>query len=190
MIRAIIFDCYGVLVGRGFPAAYAEAGGDLKRDEGFLHHMLDAVSLGKFSSEEFHQEIADRIGISVGEWLEVYKDVMLPNEKLFDYIRTELKGKYKIGLLSNANHGSVEEKLTQEQLGLFDVRVISADVGMIKPDPKIYQLAAERLDVDTNECVFTDDNELYVTAAKEQGMQAFLYHDLAGFKDQLKTTLA
>jgi len=185
MIKAIIFDCYGVLVGRGFVSAYAEAGGDVKRDEVFLHRVLDELSLGRYSSEDFHQMIADKIGIEVGQWLEVYKNVMLPNEQLLDYIRSDLKKKYEIGLLSNANHGSVERRLTKEQLGLFDAKVISADVGMIKPDPRIYHLTAQKLGVKTEECLFTDDNELYVTAAKEQGMQAVVYHDLDSFRSRI-----
>ena len=54
----------------------------------------------------------------------------------------------------------------------FDDVVISAEVGIRKPDPAIFRLAAQRLDVDVADCVFVDDLDLNVDAARAVGMQA------------------
>ena len=57
---------------------------------------------------------------------------------------------------------------------IFELVVDSAWVGMRKPDPRIYQLTVERLgdDVEPHECLFVDDNEANIEAARELGMTA------------------
>jgi putative hydrolase of the HAD superfamily len=69
------------------------------------------------------------------------------------------------------------EELWRSKLPLdeiFELIVDSAWVGMRKPDPAIYLLTVERLDseLDPSECLFVDDNELNVEAARELGMLA------------------
>lgn len=58
----------------------------------------------------------------------------------------------------------------------FDDVVISSQVGLRKPDPAIFRLAAERLDVDVEACVFVDDLDLNVEAARALGMTG-IHHD-------------
>ena len=55
---------------------------------------------------------------------------------------------------------------------LFDDVISSAVVGMAKPDHKIYRLAAERLELPTEECLFIDDLKRNVEAEREVGMSA------------------
>jgi epoxide hydrolase-like predicted phosphatase len=88
-------------------------------------------------------------------------------------------------VLSNADgafRGRLCDKLRIDHL--FDDIVCSAEVGMAKPDPAIYQLAAERLELAPDECVFVDDWDKNIEAARATGMTAVLYqldkgHDLA-----------
>ena len=120
MIKAIVFDCYGVLVGHGFRDTYRKAGGNIQKDEAFIDAMLARANAALISKEEFAQTIADRIGIGLEAWLQVTAQTEQPNEDLFGYIRAELKPKYKIGLLSNANRGSVERRIPEHERTLFD----------------------------------------------------------------------
>jgi len=73
----------------------------------------------------------------------------MPNERLFDYIRERLKSKYKIGLLSNVGLGQL---FSNEDLGLLTTKCCLLEVGMTKPNPEIYKLAAVRLGADPKEC--------------------------------------
>jgi len=59
--------------------------------------------------------------------------------------------------------------------GMFDDIVISGEVGMRKPEPEIFLLAARRLDLKPEECVFIDDLELNVDGARAVGMTALLH---------------
>ena len=97
-----------------------------------------------------------------------------------------LRPAYRIGILSNADP-SLRNRL-RDGLGihdLFDTIVCSAEVGMAKPEPEIYRLAATQLGLAPEACVFVDDHEPNVVAAEEVGMRGILFrvdrgHDLRG----------
>ena len=87
-----------------------------------------------------------------------------------------LRPPYRLAVLSNADI-TLEDRM-RDGLGihhLFDTVVCSAAVGMAKPDHDIYRLAAERLGLAADECVFIDDHEGNVNAAQEVGMTGIHY---------------
>jgi putative hydrolase of the HAD superfamily len=87
-----------------------------------------------------------------------------------------LKGDYRLSILSNADvslRGRLERDIGIDHL--FDDIVCSAEVGMAKPEPAVFHLACERLGLPPAECVFVDDYEANVTAAREIGMPAVLF---------------
>lgn len=87
-----------------------------------------------------------------------------------------LRPAYRIAILSNADL-TLRTRL-EDGLGiahLFDDIVCSAEVGVAKPAPEIYRLAAERLGVPASACVFVDDHEVNVRAAEAVGMRAVLH---------------
>jgi putative hydrolase of the HAD superfamily len=190
MIKAIFFDCFGVLVGTGFWNVYRDAGGDPERDWSFIEERLRAVNAGQASLQQFRQAMADRLGISVQEYMAIYDRNELPNAELITYIRNELKPHYRIGIISNAGPGVVESKIVPDDLKLFDDVVVSSEVGLLKPDPGIYLLACERLGVKLHEALFTDDQARYLGPAAELGMETILFGDLVSFRDQLESLLS
>lgn len=171
MIKAVIFDCFGVLIGTGLWSIYERAGGDLTKDKAFLDDILDRTSLGQVSSQELSEKIAERLGITYEQWRLFVDEDEKPNEDVFEYIR-ELKPNHKIGLLTNARSGTPRRRFTREQLALFDSVIVSAEVGIIKPDPRIFELAAKELGVKPEETMFTDDNAEYLAGARQVGMHA------------------
>ena len=89
-----------------------------------------------------------------------------------DLIR-RLHPTYKTAVLSNADNTLITRLRDAHGIfDLFDEIVVSADVGMAKPEPKIYVLAAQRLGLPPAECVFIDDLEGNVDAARAAGMHA------------------
>jgi putative hydrolase of the HAD superfamily len=63
--------------------------------------------------------------------------------------------------------------------GMFDVVVISGEVGMRKPEERIFRHAAGMLGLDPAECVFVDDIDVNIKAAEAIGMTAILHRDPA-----------
>ncbi len=189
MIKAIIFDCFGVLAGSGFKEIYRQAGGNLEKDSRFIDDVLAAANSGMMSSRDMHQHVAGRIGMTYDVWYETVQKNELPNEELLKYIK-ELKRRYKVAILSNANHGTLQRKFTPEQLNIFDQLTVSAEVGLIKPNAEIYTYTAQKLGVEPEECVFTDDSSAYCEASEAVGMKSIHYSDFMTFKAKLEKILA
>ena len=129
--------------------------------------------------------MAELIGID-SELLRLSLNKKVPNEELFDYIVSKLQPQYKIGLMSNANFNVLTDLFTPTQAKIFDASVMSYESRLIKPDQRMYELIAERLGVEMQECVFVDDQERYCYAAESYGMQGVWYksneqliHDLS-----------
>jgi epoxide hydrolase-like predicted phosphatase len=189
MIKAVIFDCFGVLVGKGIWRTYELAGGDLERDGAWFDELIEQDSSGEIDDAFLNAAIAKQLGMSVDDWLAIKNEAEQPNLEVFDYIRTELKPHYKIGFLSNVNKGVIEHKIPAELRALFDIDIRSADVGYQKPDPRIYQLALDRLGVKADEAVFTDDHESYLAGATQLGINTILYKDFDDFRVRLEDLL-
>lgn len=190
MIKALIFDFFGVIVGEGFDATYRHAGGDPEKDRDFIAELLERTNRGVISSEDFRRQICRQLGITPEDYAEAIKKTELPNRELLDYIKV-LRKKYKTAILSNVAKGGLERRLSREILDEhFDVLVVSGDTGYIKPEPQIYELTAKKLGVQLSECFFTDDREGYVEAAKSLGIKAVLYRNFPQLKSELEEVLA
>ena len=190
MIKAIIFDCFGVLVGRGFDETYSYAGGDPKKDKQFIDEILDRANMGLMSQAEFRQSIVRKLGIEPKAYDGAVKAVERPNLTLLNYI-SRLRPKHKTAVLSNANLGVLERKISEEWLNrCFDVRIVSAEVGFIKPDARIYQLTAKNLGVKPQECVFIDDKSDYCEAAENVGMRTIWYQNFEQMKTELEALIS
>jgi len=188
MIRAIIFDCFGVVVTEGW---YAFRAAHLKNSEvrQVANDLHQATNRGMLPYETFERELSSLAGVST-ETVRSFLDNNADNEALLSYIKTDLKPNYRIGMLSNAAADWLDTMLSREQRALFDAVVLSYQIQVTKPDPRAYEIAAAKLDVAPGECVFIDDTERFCTAARECGMQAIWFKDTEQCIAELKTILA
>jgi putative hydrolase of the HAD superfamily len=95
-------------------------------------------------------------------------------EDMVGVVRRARAAGLKTALLSNSWGNTYDQDLLAE---LFDVAVISGEVGLRKPEPEIYRLTAERLGVPAGECVFVDDLTPNVRGAVAVGMVGVLHVD-------------
>lgn len=187
MIRAIIFDCFGVLTTDGwlpFKKKQFGAEGALFEAATDINKQADS---GLISFEDFLGQIGEMAGVPKEEVRQAVNN-NVPNDELFDYAR-ELKQSYKIGLLSNAPENWLPELFTPEQLALIDETALSYETGHVKPSPEAYAIIAERLGVRLEECIFVDDQERFATGAREVGMKAVWFQDTDQCKAELKQLL-
>lgn len=175
MIKAVIFDCFGVLTTDGWLPFKEKHFG---HDPALLQQAVDLnkrSSAGFLAYNDFLQEIAELAHMSASQVrYEIENNVA--NEKLFNYIATDLKPHYAVGLLSNASANWLDELFTPQQVALFDAIALSYDIGVVKPDTKAYHIIAQQLGVDPSQAVFIDDQERYCDAARQAGMQAVHYN--------------
>lgn len=183
MIKAIIFDCFGVLTTDKWKEFVATLPENQMVPASDLNHALDR---GYISQSEFFEQISSLTGRSPERVESVINSDMDKNTQLLEYIEGLKKG-YKIGLLSNISSNWVRESfLTSIEQQLFDDIVLSYEVGMIKPELAIYELAASRLDCQTSECIFIDDSPGHCRAAVQSGMQAIVYQNFIQCKNAIE----
>lgn len=103
----------------------------------------------------------------------------------------ELKGRVKLAVLSNT--GWTEEEMGTKLYnhfglpeGLFDVIVSSTSAGVAKPDPAIFQLALERLEVEPEEAIFADDIPNFTATAAKLGINTHTFKTPSAFRDYLQ----
>lgn len=189
MVQVIIFDFYGVLAINGWQAFKAEHFRDRVHLWDEVYTLGRQVDVGLSDYEElvrFTAEVTGETEATVRYQLEH----TVANGELLDFIQKELKGSYKLGILSNASRSEViDDVFTFEQRALFDTVILSRQFGLTKPDLRIYEIAAEQFGASINDCLFIDDQERLVAGAKEAGMQAVVYQDMDDLKQELMNRL-
>jgi FMN phosphatase YigB (HAD superfamily) len=186
MIKAIIFDCFGVLTTDTWNAFLDTLPEGV--DIGAAREVHRAYDAGLIDKQACSQQIQEITG-SVFTELEDFSGEVIKNSALLDHIR-HLGQQYKTGLLSNIGSNWIRDHfLSAEEQSLFDSMVFSYEVGANKPDERMYEAIVERLGVAFSEAVMIDDKLVYCEAAKVLGMQAIVYQDLAQFKKDLEPIL-
>jgi putative hydrolase of the HAD superfamily len=100
----------------------------------------------------------------------------------------ELRSRYKVALCSNSSRWLFERATCEyvtPMTELFDAVVVSADVGMAKPDKNIFDLTLNRLGILAEEAVFTDDSLKNIKAAQSLGLTGILFEDANKFRKEL-----
>lgn len=188
MIKAIIFDCFGVLTTDTWQAFLDGLPETIDREP--ARQLNKAYDAGIIDKETFLAQVKVVTGRIPRQVENMLATEVVKNTALLSYIK-ELKQDYQIGLLSNvATSWITDSFLTPEEQALFDQMIFSYQVGMTKPDPRIFLLACERLRVAPKEAVMIDDIERYCESAKAEGLHAVTYHDLAQLKHQLGLILS
>ena len=177
-MKGLLVDYGGVLTSNVFESfrAFCRAEGldpnaffDLMRTSEEARSDLRAVETGRLSEYEFGRRVGERLGLEIGDRLvDGLFGGLRADGAMVAAVRRARAAGVRTGLLSNSmGEGRYERASFPE---LFDAVVISGEVGMRKPDPEIYALAAERLGLRPEACVFVDDLPGTLKPARAIGM--------------------
>jgi epoxide hydrolase-like predicted phosphatase len=181
MIKAIIFDYFGVITSDNF---WPLTGEDINVP-GDSHQLVTDINSGKLSWPAFIDEVARELHQTPQTVLVMYKAKKIDLE-LLGYIK-QLRGQYKTALLTNSSKEYLEPLIASLKLDkFFDEIVISSRLGMIKPDPKIFNYTLNRLEVKADETIFVDDGFFNVEAARQLDIKSVLYKSVAQLRQELK----
>ena len=128
---------------------------------------LDAYERGEHEDTEFRPMFAAALGLAAQD-LEGFLRDLRPDDRMFAAVAVLRDHGVRVGLLSNS-WGMSDYPLAMIT-DTFDGVVISGQVGMRKPEPSIYRLAAETIGVEPRRCVFVDDTTGNVAVAATLGM--------------------
>ena len=208
-IRCVVSDFGGVLTSPLLPA-FASFQEDIGvSPEAFRAAMtraaaedggappLYALERGEMTEPEFMRRMEAALraeldrDVSMREFSERFFAALQPNEALLDYYRSLRERGLRLAMITN-NVREWEHRwrpmLPIDEL--FEAVVDSGFVGMRKPEPGIYELLLERVELRAAECVFVDDVPVNVEAAAALGFATVLHHDTDATIAELEQLLA
>ena len=198
LIRAVIFDFGGVLVrtedrtSRNRLAARLDMSYDELNSLVFDSPSALQATLGQISASEHWEAVRLRLRLSPEEFQTAQEEFWagdILDTGLVDLLRA-LRPRYQTGMLSNAwsdLRGLLEQRV--KILDAFDQVIISAEVGLMKPDERIFHLALERLGVPPGEAVFVDDFAQNVDGARSAGLHAIHFRSADQARAELEQML-
>ncbi len=135
------------------------------------------ASIGKAAVSEIWRDVGARFGLGDSDVAALQRDFWAGDrvdQELVAFIRS-LRPQYKTALLTNAWPDARQVLTNRYHLDVVDTIVISAEEGVLKPDPRIYQIALARLGVQADRAVFVDDVMQNVEGARAIGMRAMRF---------------
>jgi epoxide hydrolase-like predicted phosphatase len=183
-IRAVVFDVGGVLIQTVDRSALCRWEARLGLREGELtreifHSPVSwRASIGLATGADVWMELACLYRLHANEVQELAEDVFAAeavDEEMAAFVRS-LRSRYKTALLSNAWPEARASLELRRGLGaLTDALILSCEERLLKPDTRIYQLAAERLGAAPEETLFVDDYLVNVDGARDAGLRVYHY---------------
>lgn len=196
-IKAVFFDLGGVILRTEYQAPrqhLAERFGmDYDDIDKIVFGSSSAVraSVGEIDEEEHWRNVMKVLKLPAGEYERVREEFFagdVLDHSILNFLRS-IKPRVRIGLISNAWSG-LREYIQREKFDdAFHHMVISAEVGVAKPDPRIYHIALEQLQVGPKEAVFVDDVLENIEACEQVGMRGIHFKSPETTLKQLKDLL-
>jgi epoxide hydrolase-like predicted phosphatase len=197
-IRAVFFDLGGVILRTEFQAPRQHLAEKLGLEyEDIVRLVFESpssqqASVGAISTEEHWSAVTKRLGRPEEETETIRKEFFagdVLDHEIIDYLRG-LRGRYFVGLISNAWPDMRAYIQEQKFDDAFDHMVISAEAGVMKPEARIYRIALEEAGVEPEEAVFVDDFAENIAGCQAVGMHGIQFHDPQQALGELRGLLA
>ena len=181
--KAIIWDFGGVITSSPFDAfnEFEEVNGlpkDIIRTinsenpdmNAWAQFESNSITIDQFNDLFLKEAKAKGFDIKGRDIIKLLKGSI--RENMVSYLR-ELKSNFKLGCITNDVKPSSEENTdneTKEAMSIFDHVIESSIVGIRKPNPEIYMMSCDALNVSPDQCIYLDDLGINLKPARELGM--------------------
>lgn len=178
-VRAVFFDLGGVIVRTEYQAPRQRLAGRLGMEYEDLEKLAFAsatsrqASLGQISTEQHWETVTKRLGRPATETEAIREEFFagdILDRDLLNFIRA-LRPRIFTGVISNAWPDMRDYLIKQKFDDAFDTIVISAEVGVMKPEARIYQIALEQAEASPDEAVLVDDTPANIEGCQALGMR-------------------
>jgi putative hydrolase of the HAD superfamily len=180
-VSFIYFDVNGCLV-HFYQRAFAELSKlhDIPSDivETAFWHYNDDACRGVLTLKDFNAKLAERLSVKSVDWQKYYLETVEPIEEMQKLLEWAAE-RYKVGLLTNIMPGLLNAMIKAQILPnlKYDAIVDSSEVGAIKPEPKVYEIAQERAGVPAEEILIIDDSRVNLMAAEKLNWHVLWFDD-------------
>jgi len=192
--RVILFDLGRVLIDFDHNIAVSRIRKFCSLDEKTIYNLFfdsdvtDKFEKGAISPSEFFQEVKRilNIDISYEAFLPIWNEIFTPHPGSLEIIES-LKDNYHLYMVSNINelHFKYLEENFKEYFKYFSYIFLSYEMGLRKPDPKIYKLIMEYLKLPAQNITYTDDRPELIEAAKRLNIDAFVFKGVDSLREEL-----
>ncbi|MFL2815979.1 MAG: HAD-IA family hydrolase [Alphaproteobacteria bacterium] len=181
--KAIIWDFGGVITSSPFEAFNAfEEANSLPKDiirtinsenpdmNAWAQFESNSITIGQFNDLFLKEAKAKGFDIKGRDIIKLLKGSI--RENMVSFLR-ELKSDFKLGCITNNVKSSSQENTdneTEEVMSIFDHVIESSIVGIRKPNPEIYMMSCDALNVSPDQCIYLDDLGINLKPARELGM--------------------
>ena len=197
-IRAVFFDLGGVIVRTEYQSPRQQLADRLGMEYDDLDRIVfnsetgQQASIGAITALQHWESVMKRLKRPYEEMTSIRDEFFagdIIDREILNFLRG-LHGTYKTGLISNA-WSDLREYLVREKMDdAFDYIIISAEVGVAKPEAKIFKIALEQAEVSPNEAVFVDDFYANIEGCEKVGMKGIHFQDAESTLAQLKALLS
>ncbi len=180
-VQGLLFDLGGVLLRTEDPAPRERLAARFDLTRAQLEALVFegptglAAQRGAYPLEAHFARVRRALGLSEAEWPAFWRQFWAGDRVDWTLVAwlEALRSRYRLGLLSNAWPTLRPWLAARPRLAaLWHAVVISAEVGLLKPDPAIYQHALAALGLPAPAVLFVDDNPANVAAARQVGLRA------------------
>jgi FMN phosphatase YigB (HAD superfamily) len=178
-IKFVYFDINGCLV-RFFHHAFTkvaiDTGASSDAIESTFWHYNDQVCRGQMTLDDFNKEFAQALQVPSIDWKSYYMDAVDPITEMNELLSWAAQN-YHVGLLSNIMPGFID---TMQKAGIipdvdYTAVVDSSEVGAIKPEQKIYEIATAMANVPPAQILLVDDSRPNLMAAEKMGWKVLWF---------------
>ena len=186
MIGSILFDMVGVLMRLDTEGYYrihgiAPAERAIIQREVFRSLEWAMLDRGTISEEDAAaavcERMPERLHAAARDIVYRRNRAILPVPGMVELLADLKEAGFRLYLLSNTSVAYHRFRSEIPGIRYFDDTLISADVGLVKPDPEIFQLACRHFEITPSESAFIDDTPINAEAAHHIGMRAFVFND-------------
>lgn len=174
MKQVLIFDFFGVISAEVAPpwlSKYFNADDAAHIKEG----LIVEADRGAISQDALFAELGRRAGMSGPQAEAEWHALAKINTTMVQHLKS-LRHKHRVALLSNAPSPLLRHILHKHNLEpLFEQILVSAEEGLAKPNPAIYQLLLSRLGVSVQDALFIDDNPANINSAASIGLKGIVF---------------
>ena len=181
-MKVVLFDLFGVICSPPISPTIDRYVQDQEQHQRLISRLSE-LDIGDASEKDILSDIAKTAGVPYAEVVQTSASYMNINYEMVKLIDS-LSSDYKVALLTNAGVKNVREGIAAI-LHIFNYVYISAELGMIKPNPDIFEYALSDMSVDAEDVLFIDDRQENVSAAKKLGMSGLVFTDAASLKSYL-----
>lgn len=157
-----------------------------------LEKHFNDFMLGNISEIKYWNNIKNEYGLNIpDQYCGVYDrwQGITPNQNMIELINELKKLGYKVGLITNIIKPVFDIIKASGYYDVFDDIVASCEVGLIKPQPEIYNLALKKLGASSQKSIFIDDKQLNLDTATRVGFKTILAKNHNQIYSELRSIL-